>query len=97
MSMAEQMVVENRDQRGKLDNRRLRKSGKIPAVLYGHGLENVCLAVSSEALSLALRHGSRLVDLTGAVSESAFIRDMQWDTGVRMSCTSISPASRPTK
>jgi large subunit ribosomal protein L25 len=78
--MAEQMVVELRDQRGKLDNRRLRRSGKIPAVLYGHGQENVCLAVSADVLGKALRHGSRLVDLTGAVSESAFIRDMQWDT-----------------
>jgi large subunit ribosomal protein L25 len=78
--MAEQMVVELRDQRGKMDNRRLRRSGKIPAVLYGHGLDNVCLAVSVDALSTALRHGSRLIDLTGAVSESAFIRDMQWDT-----------------
>jgi large subunit ribosomal protein L25 len=78
--MAEQLVVENRDLRGKLDNRRLRRSGKIPAVLYGHGLDNICLSVSSEALSLALKHGSRLVDLTGAVSESAFIREMQWDT-----------------
>jgi large subunit ribosomal protein L25 len=78
--MAEQMVVELRDQRGKLDNRRLRRSGKIPAVLYGHGQENVCLAVSADALGKALRHGSRLIDLTGAVSESAFIRDMQWDT-----------------
>jgi large subunit ribosomal protein L25 len=78
--MAEQMVVELRNQGGKLDNRRLRRSGKIPAVLYGHGQENVCLAVSSDVLSIALRHGSRLVDLTGAVTESAFIRDMQWDT-----------------
>ena len=78
--MAEQMSVELRDQRGKLNNRRLRRSGKIPAVLYGHGQENLCLNVSAEALSLALRHGSRLIDLTGAVSESAFIRDMQWDT-----------------
>jgi large subunit ribosomal protein L25 len=78
--MAEQMVVERRDQRGKMDNRRLRRSGKIPAVLYGHGQENICLAVTTEALGIALRHGSRLVDLTGAVSESAFIRDMQWDT-----------------
>jgi large subunit ribosomal protein L25 len=78
--MAEQMVVEHRVQGGKLDNRRLRRSGKIPAVLYGHGQENVCLAVSAEVLGLALRHGGRLVELTGAVSESAFIRDMQWDT-----------------
>jgi large subunit ribosomal protein L25 len=78
--MAEQMLVELRDQRGKLNNRRLRRSGKIPAVLYGHGEENVCLDVSAETLSTALRHGSRLVDLTGAVNESAFIRDVQWDT-----------------
>jgi len=78
--MAEQMVVEHRDPRGKLNNRRLRRSGKIPAVLYGPGQENVCLAVSAEALGTALRHGGRLVDLTGAVSESAFIRDMQWNT-----------------
>jgi large subunit ribosomal protein L25 len=78
--MAEQMLVELRDQRGKLNNRRLRRNGKIPAVLYGHGEENVCLGVSAETLSAALRHGSRLVDLTGAVNESAFIRDMQWDT-----------------
>jgi large subunit ribosomal protein L25 len=78
--MAEQMTVELRDRRGKLNNRRLRRSGKIPAVLYGHGQENVCLSVSAESLGATLRHGSRLVDLTGAVSESAFIRDMQWDT-----------------
>ena len=78
--MAEQMPVELRDRRGKLNNRRLRQSGCIPAVLYGHGEENVCLTVSSEALGVVLRHGTRLVDLTGALSESAFIRDMQWDT-----------------
>ncbi len=78
--MAEQMTVELRESRGKMNNRRLRRLGKIPAVLYGHGEENVCLAVSADVLSATLRHGSRLVDLTGAVKESAFIRDMQWDT-----------------
>jgi large subunit ribosomal protein L25 len=78
--MAEQMFVELRDQRGKLNNRRLRRGGKIPAVLYGHGEENVCLEISNDVLGSVLRHGSRLVDLTGAVKESAFIRDIQWDT-----------------
>ena len=34
----------------------------------------------AEALTAAIRHGSRLVSLTGAVSESAFIRELQWDT-----------------
>ena len=54
--------------------------GKIPGILYGHGLENVPLAVAADTLTAAIRHGSRLVSLTGAVSESAFIRELQWDT-----------------
>jgi large subunit ribosomal protein L25 len=36
--------------------------------------------VSAEALAAAVRHGARLVNLTGAVEESAFIRELQWDT-----------------
>lgn len=78
--MAEQLTVALRENQGKLNNRRMRRSGHIPAVLYGHGLENVKLSVSEEALGNALRHGSRLVDLVGGVNESAFIRDLQWNT-----------------
>jgi large subunit ribosomal protein L25 len=78
--MAEELNVEIRQLHGKRNSRRLRHAGKIPAVLYGHGLECVSLAVPSERLEAALRHGSRLVNLTGALSESAFIRELQWDT-----------------
>jgi large subunit ribosomal protein L25 len=78
--MALQLPVEPRASQGKLHNRRLRRSGKIPAILYGHGLQNVALAVEADALTTAIRHGSRLVGLTGAVTESAFIRDLQWNT-----------------
>jgi large subunit ribosomal protein L25 len=78
--MALQLAVESRDTQGKHRNRRLRQSGKIPGVLYGHGLESVSLSVAADVLSSAIRHGSRLVSLTGAVNESAFIRELQWDT-----------------
>jgi large subunit ribosomal protein L25 len=78
--MALQLAVQTRDTQGKHRNRRLRQSGQIPGVLYGHGLECVSLAVAADELTAAIRHGSRLVSLTGAVSESAFIRDLQWDT-----------------
>ena len=78
--MALQLAVELRETQGKLNNRRLRRVGKIPGILYGHGLSNVSLSVSADTLSSAIRHGSRLVSLTGAVSESAFIREVQWDT-----------------
>jgi large subunit ribosomal protein L25 len=78
--MALQLAVESRDTQGKHRNRRLRQSGKIPGILYGHGLECVPLSVAADVLTAAIRHGSRLVSLTGAVNESAFIRDLQWDT-----------------
>jgi len=78
--MALELVVEARRPGGKRCARRLRQAGKIPAILYGHGQECIPLCVSAEALSSVIRHGSRLVSLTGAVNESAFIRELQWDT-----------------
>lgn len=78
--MADQIPTTARSKGGKHSNRRLRFSGQTPAVLYGHGKENISLSVPSDALSAALRHGGRMVGLTGAVNESAFIKAMQWDT-----------------
>ncbi|MEN6458544.1 MAG: 50S ribosomal protein L25 [Thermoguttaceae bacterium] len=78
--MALQLDVQSRNSQGKRNSRRLRRSGHVPAILYGHGLECVPLSVATDVLTAAIRHGSRLVQLTGAVSESAFIRDLQWDT-----------------
>ena len=78
--MAEQIPTVARQSGGKHVNRRLRNSGQTPAILYGHGEANVCLSVPSDAIAAALRHGSRMVSLTGAVNESAFVRDLQWDT-----------------
>ena len=75
----EVLQVDARSQLGSANSRRLRKDGKIPAILYGHGEENVCLAVSADQLSTALRHGSQMVHLKGAVDENALIRDIQWD------------------
>jgi large subunit ribosomal protein L25 len=77
--MAEELHVELRQDRGKRNSRRLRKAGSIPGVLYGHRKENVCLAVPAEPLDAMVQHGNRLVTLCGAVDESAFIREVQWD------------------
>jgi len=78
--MSEQLKVEVRDQFGTRSNRRLRAKGTLPAILYGHGKENVALSVAADDFDAVLRHGNRLVSLTGGVNESAFIRDLQWDT-----------------
>ncbi|MCE9545821.1 MAG: 50S ribosomal protein L25 [Planctomycetia bacterium] len=78
--MAETFQVEPRLPRGKRFARRERQAGKVPAVLYGHGQEVLPLSLDGAAVLAAVRHGARLVELTGAVQESAFIREVQWDT-----------------
>ena len=78
--MAETLQAEARSSRGKRDAKRLRAAGKVPAVLYGHGEKTVSLAIPAEQLTAAVRHGSRVVDLKGAVSDSALVRELQYDT-----------------
>ena len=74
------LTVKLRDGYGKRNNRRLRNSGQVPAVLYGHKQEVKSLALSAEELSAAVRHGNRFVALSGGVSEDAFIKEVQWNT-----------------
>jgi large subunit ribosomal protein L25 len=74
------LAVQLRDKYGKRSNRRLRNSGLVPAVLYGHKQEVRSLALSSDELHAAVRHGNRFVALSGGLSESAFIKDVQWNT-----------------
>ena len=81
--MAEVLQVEARETRGKRNARRMRQEGKIPAVLYGHGKDTVALAVPADIIEAAVQQGSRVVTLAGAVEETAFIREMQWDVWSR--------------
>ncbi|REK17787.1 MAG: 50S ribosomal protein L25 [Planctomycetota bacterium] len=78
--MAEVLQVDNRDWTGKRRVRRQRAAGRIPAVLYGHGQEVVHLSAATADLAAAVRHGSQVVDLAGAVKETALIKEIQWDT-----------------
>ncbi len=58
----------------------MRATGKLPAVLYGHGEDPVNLTVAADQLRSVLRHGGHVVDLDGAVSGQALVQDTQWDT-----------------
>ncbi|MBX3412058.1 MAG: 50S ribosomal protein L25 [Pirellulales bacterium] len=77
--MSEVLKVELRNDLGKRHTRRLRRAGSVPCILYGHGEKVVNLAASAEQMAAVIRHGSRIVDLEGAVSEKALLRDLQWD------------------
>lgn len=77
--MAETLNVKRREKLGGSNNRRLRRIGQVPAVLYGHGEASVPLAVDSVAVMGVIRHGGKLVRLQGDLSEGAFIKAVQWD------------------
>lgn len=78
--MIEQLEVRIRKDFGTQRCTRLRKEGLVPAVLYGQKKPNVHLVVSAHDLEGVVRHGTRIVRLTGDIQEEALIREVQWDT-----------------
>ena len=74
------LAVKLRHEHGRRVNRRLRESGQVPAVLYGHNKEVKSLTLSAEELDSVVRQGNRFVALSGELSENAFIKDVQWNT-----------------
>lgn len=77
--MRESLSVRVREQLGTRNTRRLRAAGNVPAVLYGHKQACVNLTTTGEQVTNVLRRGARLVDLSGDVTETALIRQVQWD------------------
>jgi len=71
----------NRSETGTRRARKLRKTGMTPCIIYGHGQENIPVAISRHDLDLAIHHGQRLieVDLDGSV-ENVLIKATQYDT-----------------
>ena len=72
--------VTRREEFGKGAARRFRREGKIPAVLYGHGMEPVHLLLDSHPTMLALRTPNALLKLTNpesGKSELSLAKDVQ--------------------
>ena len=77
--MAELFQTELRDLTGSANTRRLRRSGNVPAILYGHGKENVSLSLESKQVQATIARREKLVQLEGAVTENALVKAVQWD------------------
>jgi len=83
--MAEKIVVEAapRESRGKNEARRLRVSGKVPAVLYGAKGDAVTLEVSAKQVGQILRsatgHNTLFQVALGGKEQPAIVKDWQVD------------------
>jgi large subunit ribosomal protein L25 len=78
--MIETIEVKKREAKGSRSMIKIRESGSIPAILYGHGEENVCLTVLLSTVNGLIKHGTKLVNLTGDVNDTALLRAVQWSS-----------------
>lgn len=76
-----QIRTEPRTKLGTSECRRLRRSGRIPANIIGHGEEPQAVSVTEDAFRPVLATGHKVVDLSvDGKTQKALVRDVQWDT-----------------
>ena len=74
------LVAESRTVFGKGAARRIRATGKIPAVIYGHGTEPQHVTLPGHEVSLILRKANAVFDLDiDGKSQLALVKDVQKD------------------
>ena len=85
MADAVKIQVETRDPAknkgtGSRVSRRLRKTGKIPAIIYGHKQTPVPISIARETVWEMIKKSTHLAELNlGGSTETVLVRDVQWD------------------
>ena len=78
------LFAEPRNDFGKGAARRLRRDGKVPAVVYGHGSKPVHVAIDAHELQLVLRKHQASIDVSiDGKNETVAPRDIQIDPVTR--------------
>ena len=82
--MSDALVAEARSDFGKGAARRLRRDGKVPAVVYGHGIAPIHIALDAHNLRLTLRKKVTSLEIVlNGKNETVAPRDLQIDPVTR--------------
>ena len=74
------LKAEVRQQVGSKHTVRLRREGRLPAIIYGHGQEPIAISLNLHDFVEMLHHGHRLFDVKmGKESETLLVKDLQYD------------------
>lgn len=74
------LEAQARQQQGSQTARRLRRQGRIPAVIYGHKEEVVSITLANDDVHRLLRLHQRIVDVNcQGKTEKCLIQEVQWD------------------
>jgi len=75
------IAVQRRKEHGSRACHKLRQTGRVPGNVYGHKQDPVPVAVSSSDLLNLVKSGARVLDVElEGKSETAIVRELQWDT-----------------
>lgn len=74
------LKAQRRDRLGTRYARRLRESGRLPAVIYGHRTDPVAISLDSKETLTTLKQGVHVlnVQLDGGAAETCLVKDLQF-------------------
>ena len=74
------LKAELREHAGSKHAAKVRKQGRIPAIVYGHKQEPVAISLDAHNFVERLHHGQRLLDVhIGKKKEKMIVKDLQYD------------------
>jgi len=80
MEKTVRLKAEIRQHLGKVAAAKVRKQGRIPAVIYGHKEEPVAISLDAHDFVEGLHHGHRLMDVQlGRKPQKVIVKDVQYD------------------
>lgn len=72
--------VQNRERLGSRYSARLRKGGRLPAVIYGHGQETLSVSIDNGQFVDLIESHTRLIEVqVDSKSEPCLVKEVQWD------------------
>ena len=78
------LTANSRAEFGKGASRRLRREGKVPAVVYGHGQKTIHVSIDAHELQLVLRKKPASIEISiDGKTENVAPRDLQIDPVTR--------------
>lgn len=74
------LKAENREHTGSNAVQKVRRQGRIPAIVYGHKQEPTAISLDAHNFVEGLHHGHRLIDVQiGKKKEKVIVKDLQYD------------------
>ncbi len=74
------LPAERRERHGSRYAQRLRKAGRLPAIVYGHGSDPMSISVDAKETLAHLHHGNHVFNLSvdGGDTETCLVKDLQF-------------------